>query len=264
MASIWLLLLGYFFLHWLILYSHYKFYSPLFFGIIEPWVNWFDQPDALGFFHYPGHFLILPYFSEWARFALAVPLEGTVLGSISVLFYGKYGGRRVFQGRSLRELLYPWSQVTIAWLIINGLLMGVKAWLPQVLSSALEDAPLRQMVFTYLFQPFLYTVIVSLFFFVISHVAVYRASFAESLSASAAIFRRRPLMCLFLAATVLALPVMLSLIVQNEASLVEWFFPEIIYWVLLARLAAEVIVFFLWMGTATRFLIDQDQAAIPI
>jgi len=36
--------------------------SPVFYGFIKFWTGLFGDQQAAGFTHYPGHFLLLPYF----------------------------------------------------------------------------------------------------------------------------------------------------------------------------------------------------------
>jgi hypothetical protein len=42
-------------------------------------------------------------------------------------------------------------------------------------------------------------------------------------------------------------------------TIIEKFRPELVYWVLLAGLAVNALASFLWMGTAVRFLIDEEE-----
>ena len=257
-GRLWLLLLAYFLLQWLVLYSHYKFYSPVFYWFIEPWLGQFGEQSAMGFIHYPGHFLTLPYFFGWAKFFLAIPLEGALLGTMAVLFYENYIGHKNLGRSTGKQLLFLWLQLTLAWAVINGLVLLVNGFLPELLDPVLQQAPRRIFVFRFLVQPFVYVLILSMFFFAIPYIAIYRVNVIRGLIRSLGILRRNPFTCFFLAGTILFVPIVFSFVMQNHSVLVEKFRPELVYWVLLIGIGADLIVYYFWMGTATRFLVDRD------
>lgn len=258
LGRVWLLLVGYFAILWLVLLAHYRFYSPAFFGLIEPWLQFFDKQQAAAFIHYPGHLVNLPYFFGWARLILSIPIEGAILGAMSVLFYESYVGRRLFPAASLRQLLFVWLQVTIAWLVINGLVLLVSDWLPKVLEPTLQDAAFLALIFKYLFQPFLYFLIYSLFFFSIPYIAIYRSNALRGIWYSATIFLRNPITCFCLGAAVFILPVIVSIMARNSGALIHSFTPEAVYWLIVIGLAISLLTHFFWTAIATRFLIDLE------
>ncbi len=257
-GRIWLLLLVYFFIHWLILLAHYKFYSPIFYGVISFWTNLIDSQNAAGFTHYPGHFAVMPYFFGWAKFAVSVLLEGSVLGAISIWFYRVSAAGDYPQPPGFRQLAFLWFQLTLSWLAINGLIMIANLFMPDLLAPLLANSPRRIMAFQYLFMPFIYVCILALFYFSISYCALYRTNVLVGLKNSLLIFRGSPLMSLFLAAVILAVPVIISIIGQQQTIIINKFRPELIYWILVAGLLADAIVYFFWMGTAVRVLTDRE------
>lgn len=255
---IWLILLTYFLFHWLILYAHYKFYSPFFFGLIEPWVRAVNPLSAQGFIHYPGQFLMLPYFFGWAKFLLSIPVEGLVLGTVAVLIYRTYSGHYYSAPASAGQWLYIWAQLVLAWLAVDGVIVLVNTYLPEFLSSELHRAPRRIMVFTYLFLPGVHVVVMSLLYFVIAYAAIRQVSFFRAVRLSLRNFVSRPLTCLFLAATILVLPIIVSSGVKDAGGLADRFQPEAVYVLLLGGLAIDMIVKLVWMGTAVRFILDRE------
>ncbi|MEW6413421.1 MAG: hypothetical protein AB1483_13275 [Candidatus Zixiibacteriota bacterium] len=257
-GRIWSLLLAYFALQWLVLFAHDRFYSPAFFGVIHLWVNAIDSQNAVGFMHYPGHFAVLPYFFGWAKFVVSALLEGSVLGAVSILFYRGLPGDNARPKVNSAQMPFLWLQLTLAWLAINGLILLANLYLPALLSPLLTNSPRRIIVFQYLFMPGLYIVIVALFYFSISYCALYGASVWTALKRSLQIFWNRPIMCLCLAAVILAAPVLMSIIGQQQNIIINKFYPELMYWVLVVGLAVDAVVYFFWMGTAVRFLSDQE------
>lgn len=255
---VWLLLVAYFLFHWLVLYAHYKFYSPFFYGLVMPWTEALDHQSALGFIHYPGQFLTLPFFFGWAKFILSIPFEGPVLGVIAIMLYRTYSGQYYSRPNSTRQWLYVYLRLVIAWLAVEGVMMLINTYLPELLSSTLNRAPRRIFVFRYMFLPGIHILLLSLFYFVVLYVVVHQASFFGAVRWSAKNFLNRPITCLFLAAIILAVPIAVSLILYNSPALVERLQPEAVYWVLLGGLAADMLVRFFWMGTAVRFILQRE------
>lgn len=257
-GRIWLLMAVWFFVLWLVLFAHYKFYSPFFLGVIQPWVQMIHQPNAIGFIHYPGHFLTLPFFFGWARFLVALPIEGAVLGALTVMFYEGYLGRRTAEPASRQKLLFIWLQVTIVWIIINGLIMGVNAWLPELLSSELERSPRRIFVFRYMLQPSLIIGLRGILFFAIPLTVISRVNVLRGLVNSLVLFWRNWFTCLLIAAAVSIVPIGISIIVQNLTLEPGGLRPELIYWFLLAGLVADFLLYYFWIGTAARILVERE------
>ncbi|UCG62276.1 MAG: hypothetical protein JSV52_03055 [Candidatus Zixiibacteriota bacterium] len=257
-GRVWLILAAYFILVSLVLFAHHRFYEPMFWGLVQPWLGALNEQNAIGFIHYPGHFLTLPYFFGWARFFIGLPVEGAVMGAIAVMFYEGYLGRKTARPASGQERLFIWLQVTVAWLLINGLIVMVFAWLPELLSSQLEKSPRRIFVFKYMFQPSLVIVIRALFFFAIPYTAIHRVHVLRGLFNSVIIFVQRPFLCLFSAGLLTVVPLGLFFVVQDPTSFVESFRPELVFWLLLTGLVVDMVVYAFWMGAAARFLVEHD------
>ena len=73
------------------------------------------------------------------------------------------------------------------------------------------------------------------------------------------LFVRRPFVCFFLATLVLALPVFIAALSSQTSDIVDKFRPELVYWLVLFGLLAEVPANFFWMGAAIRFLAEPEE-----
>ncbi len=257
-GKIWGLLFLYFIFDWLILYAHYDFFSPIFYGLVNPWVHLVNGRYATGFTHYPGHFLTLPYFFGWAKFYAGILVEGAVLGAVAMMFYYSYVRSAEKEEKTFGGVVYVWLQLVLAWLVINGIILIVNVKLPVMLHTLLTGSPRRIFVFTNMVQPFLYVLTVAFFFFSIPYVVVHQVSFARGLLESLKIFLKRPFMSFFLSLTVMLVPLILNLVINQEDAIVSKFRPELIYWLLVIGLVVDMFVNFLWMGTATRYLLEED------
>ena len=257
-GRIWFLLLLNLLINLLVLYSHYDFQSPIFYGVINWWTNLFDSGRAIGFTHYPGHLLLLPYFNGWAKFFVSMAVEGAILGGVAVAFFRTFVDVGKRERQSVAGALWLWVQLILAWLLVNGLILLVNTQLPDLVTDFLQGSPRRQDVFDLLVLPSIYVVILALFYFAIPFAAIYRTNIIKAAGNSIRIFFQRPITCLALAAFMLAVPVIIGATVGQQELIVDKFKPELIYWLLLVGLVVDVFVNFFWMGTAARVLAEEE------
>lgn len=254
----WLFLLCIFFVNWLLLYSHYQFTEPLFYGFVSWWTELWDPQYAGGFTHYPGHFILLSYYYNEARWFVSLFIEGGLLGAVAVVFY-----RYIFTDIetpkfSIRASFINWIHVTLGWSFINCLLYAGYKYLPMLFESFLWSSPRRQMMFDYGVIPMFNIIVVALFFFTVPYIAIYRTNVINGLKNSILIFFKRPILTLFLSGALLLVPIILSLIMNNPVALVDKFKPVIVYWLLFGGIVVDLFVNFFWMGTAVNYLSDEE------
>ncbi len=257
-GRIWLPLLAYFALAWLVLYVHYQHMSPLFQGMIDAWTGLLSPRRAVGFSHYPGHFLMLPFFFDWARMALGLLLEGAALGAAALMFSDRFLDVEKADRSSYRLVLSSWVHLALGWLVLNGLMLAATILLTSWLDGWLAGSPRRTVAFEFALMPGIYVCLLALFLFVIPAVAMYGETVLQAIKRSLAIFWRHPLTCLALAVVILAGPLVVSFVAGRPVMIVKKFNPELIYWILLAGLVVDLVASFLWMGTAVRFLVDEE------
>ncbi len=258
-GRLWLILLSYFLLNWLVLYAHYDFVSPLFYGVVKAWTELFGKQQAVGFTHYPGHFLLLPYFFGWAKFYLGLLVEGAVLGAIAVIFYDAFLDTPKEERIPLKSLFPLWIHLVLGWVLINGVVLLINIELPRLLEPWLAGSPRRIKVFEYLLLPGLYMFVLALWYYTIPRIAIYREKFHRAVAGSLRMFFRRPITTLFLAFFVSFIPIYLSVITSKTGEIVDKFKPELVYWLLLVGLVADMFFFFFWMGTSVRFLLEEEE-----
>ena len=248
---IWLPLVGYFLLQWLVLYAHYDFLAPPFYGLVSSWASLFGSDQATAFSHYPQHFLLLGKFSGWARLGIGLVLEGLVLGMIARLFHSCFTSQE-HPGRR-QSWLVRWLNLVVVWAVINALMVAAGALLPGWLAPLL-DGPRRMLAFNFVLMPFIYTMVFSVFFLAIPAVSIRGENALVSLAKSLGFFFRRPFTVFSLAFFILAVPILLGALAGRPAGIIESFNPELIYWLLVTSLISEMVAYFFWMGTAVRLL----------
>ncbi|MDD3730856.1 MAG: hypothetical protein PHU88_00560 [candidate division Zixibacteria bacterium] len=253
---IWLILIIYFIIIWLLLYAHYRFLSPVFYPLVSFWVSLFGKDAATAFSHYPGQFMYLPYFFGWAKLLAGFILEGLVLGWVAALLADGFRKTETPDKPGLKKVLPLWLHLVIVWTVINGLIVLVNFFLPDLLQAFHQDSPRRLLAVRFVILPFVLAVILALFFFVFPAVTVFRDNFIGAMRRSLKMFFRRPITCFFLAVVIMAVPYLISAIPPDI--LILKFKPELVYWTILVGLAAELLANFFWMGTAVRFLIEEE------
>lgn len=257
-GRIWALLLAYYILQALLLFAHYNFYSPVFYGLISAWSSVFGPVKAGAFSHYPTHFVTLPEIYGWAKIILAFLLEGLVLGTIAVAFAKIYFDDEDQRSVTLRNTLPLLPNLMAVWLIMNGLTMVAGLFLPQLFSPML-DGPRRLMAFNLVILPAFYIVILTPLFYALPAVAVYRINFLQALGRSWHYFVRRPFTTFFLTAFVIALPALVSGLTLYSADIVRKFKPETVVWLLFTSLFIEMIAYFFWMSLTVRFMAEPER-----
>lgn len=249
----WLLLVVYFLVNWLLLYAHFDFMSPLFYGAVKAWTSLVNPNLAPAFTHYPQHFAFMDLYFSWSKLGLGFLFEGLVLGVVARIFAGRvYRHARDGEARSIWSL---WIHLIIVWAVLNGLWMLVASQVPALLAPYL-NGPRRVMAFSFVFLPFVFMAVFSLLFCALPAVAVYGDNAFKAILRSLRLFLRRPFTCFFLAAVVLVVPTFLAAVVSRPDQILDKFRPELIYYLLLAGLVVEIPANFLWIGTAVHFLRD--------
>ena len=257
-GRIWSYLLIYFAVCWLVLYAHYSFTNPLFGGLIGAWTNLIDSQKATGFTHYRGHFILLPYFFEWAKLILSVVLESLLFGAAAILFYERFVDVDPDDRFQFSQVVRLWIHLALGLVVINGIILLANVTIPGLLKPVLQYSPRRQLVFHWLGLPALYAVIVGALFYVVPAVAVYRENILGAIKRSLRVFWRNPGTSVAMAVLILAVPLFISNLANTPYIIVDRFRPELIYYLLLVGVAVDVVVGFFWMGMAVRLLVDQE------
>lgn len=258
-GRIWGWLLLYFLIDLLVLEAHYYYTSPMLHGFMSLWTSLFPEVQVTGFSHYPGHFILLPYFYEWGKLAVGLIVEGLLIGAAAILFYESYVTVPKEDRFKFKDLLSSWIHLILAYLIMNGILVAVSYVVPGLLSEWLAYSPRRILLYNWILMPGIYIIIVSLFIYMIPSIAVYRDNVLQALSRSLKTSFRNPFTTLIIVTIILAGSIIISNILGNSVKLVDNFKPEIVYWVLLGSLIVELIMHFLWMGTTVRLLVDEEE-----
>jgi hypothetical protein len=253
---IWAVLLPYYFLQWLVLYVLYSYPAGPLSGSVFGWISLFGTEKAAAFGHYPQHLLLLGEFSTWAKLLVGLVFEGLMLGLVATQFQ-----RRFARGQGLPathwSLSEKWLNLALVWVVINGLMLAAGKFLPSLLTPVI-NSPRRLLAFSLVFIPLVFTAIFSLLLLAIPSVILFQDDALRAMVRSVRHFRRRPFTLFGLGIVILAVPILLGALASRPTAIVNSFKPELVYWILVSSLLAEMISAFFWMGTTVRYLSSEE------
>ncbi|HVP07330.1 MAG TPA: hypothetical protein VMS71_05755, partial [Candidatus Acidoferrum sp.] len=175
-----------------------------------------------------------------------------------LLFFKVFTNEDAKLAPSFRTQLSLWGNLVLASLIFNGLTTLLGLYVPEWVAPLVRGYGRRTFVFQFMVMPFLYSVLLALFYFTVPAIAIYRQSFLKAIGRSFRIFAHNPFTSFFLAAIIISVPVMVSVGAERPDVIITKFRPELVLWVLLIGLAVDLVAGFFWMGTAARFLASEE------
>ena len=257
-GKIWVWLGGYFLLQLLVLYAFFDFTNPVFFGSVTWWTSLFGDQASTGFSHYPGQFRLMPYFFGWTKFYLGVLAEGTILGMVAYHFSRDIYGEEEIEADEKRSWFYRWINLSMGWLAINGIIILIATFLPDLLGPLIEGHPRRTLLFEFAILPGLYVLVLSHFMLVIPLQVVYRLGFLSAVKESFQLLIHYPIQTISMSTVILSGPIIASFITTRPSWIVDRFRPELVFWFLLGGLIIETAANFLWMGSTVRLIAEED------
>lgn len=263
-GRIWLLLLGYFGLQFLVLVAHWRFLSPVFYSPMIAWLHVVDSfPELLVpsgaaplFTHYPDQYLVLPTIFSWGKMLVALVFEGLVMGAAAILFRNAFFHADGDHPLPLRDAFRYWPRLLTVWLVLNLIFLAINVGLPMLVRDFLIANPRRQLGFQFGIIPLIYALVLGMFYFVYPAIVVMGDSALGAIGRSIRVFARRPFASLLMAILVLVMPVLVSALASRSHDIIQKFQPELVVFLLMAGLAVEMVAYFFWAGTATKYLLE--------
>ncbi|MBI5265695.1 MAG: hypothetical protein HY851_00535, partial [candidate division Zixibacteria bacterium] len=254
-GRIWLILVVYYAFQWLILYGHEQFTSPMFSWMVSLAMVFKDANRAEAFTHYPAHYVFLPDVYGGVKFVVSLVFEGLALGAVAGVFLQRFGGRKESAGG--KSALKMWLNLAIAWIVLNGLTVVLSYSIPALLKSQLFS-PKRVALFNFVIMPAVFSLCMALFYYSLPIVMATGRNGFRALVMSLKLFLKYPIMTFVIAAITVSGPVLMAAISSAYATtVVDKFRPELVYWLLVAGLFVEMAASFVWMGAASRLVIDE-------
>jgi hypothetical protein len=213
--------------------------------------------DARFFSHYPGLFLLLPNIFQWGKLILGIVFEGLAAGLTAALFFGFFSSG-IKKETKAGFAFSKWPHLLLAWTFITAILVLLNWILPQVFQSYLEGSPRRIAIFDIIFR-LLTVFIYSIFIYAVPAIVVYGKSVWKSIKTSIGFFAKYPIFSFFLALIPYLISVPTSYLVTRSDIIVNKFSPELVFYLLLLGIGADLLVNFFTTGAVVKFLIDESE-----
>ncbi len=254
---LWIPFFSYLILQFILLVLLASYNRPEINSLLSPFISLAAGKDSPLFGHYPGLYLMLPMVFQWGKLALGVIFEGFVTGATSLLFLGVFapsrGGQSAFK-LSLRK----WPQLLLAWTCITAILILLDWLLPSIFAGVIQGSPRRVVMFDIILR--LFTVFIySIFMYAVPAIMVYQTSIWGAFKSSFSFFGKYPIFSFFLALIPYLLSVPTTFLISKSDVIVDKFSPELVFYVLVAGIVADLLVNFITTGAVVKFLIDESE-----
>ncbi len=229
--------------------------NPGLYPVLSPVINLIREGGGDYFAHYPGLYTMLPLVFQYGKFALGLLFEGLMIGLTVLLFLRIFKSDRT-SDFNLSTAFKNWPRLFVVWGVIAGILMIFNLYFPGFFIEYLRGSPRRLMLFDLAVR--LATVgIYSVFLYAVPSIIVYRQGIIRSFQSSLVLFLRYPLFSFFLAFVPFMLSLPISYAAANSNLIVNKFSPELVHYLLLGGVVADLVINFFLAGTIAKFLIDE-------
>lgn len=239
--------------------AHYYLFSPITGPLVSGWVRLVSPEYAAGFFHYPGHFVLLPYFFGYARLVAALLTEALLFAVAIDLFAALHRGEPPIWATSFKKAVGRYLRLTLVWAVVLIILYLLNRYffdfLQNVLGYSLESAPRRQMAMTAVLHG-LTVLVYAPCLYVLPSLMLGSDRPRTAISQALRVALRHP----FVTVGLVLLPYLISLPLSWAASesmkIVTSFSPELVYLLVVLSLVVDIPVNFILVGTSTKFFLD--------
>ncbi len=242
---------------------HYYLFSPITGPLLSGWVRLVAPEYSSSFFHYPAHFVLMPYYFGYARLLAGLFTEALLFGAVIDLFVSLYRGEPPLLLTSFRKAAGRYLRLTLVWGVVIIVLYLLNRYffdfLQGVLGYSLESAPRRQVAMTavlhgltvLVYAPCLY-LLPSIMLGGDSLGALIRKALGTSL--------RHPFATIGLVLLPYLVGLPASWAATESAKIVSSFTPEMVYILIVISIAVDVPVNFVLLGTSVKFFMDINQS----
>lgn len=255
--SIWVPFAIYSFLQFFLLVALVSYVRPGIYAILSPVISLVAGKESPLFGHYPDLFLMLPMVFQWGKLILGIIFEGLAAGVTSLLFF------KAFASSEKTPAVYKssfsrWPQLLITWTCITAVLILVSWLIPSLFSGFLEGSPRRAAVsdtLLRLLSVFLYAI----FIYAVPAIVVFQKSVWGAFKLSLSFFIKYPIFSFFLALIPYILSIPTTFLASKSDIIVDKFSPELVFYILLVGIIADLLVNFFTTGAVVKFLIDETE-----
>jgi hypothetical protein len=202
--------------------------------------------------HYPDMYALLPRTYGWESLVLSVILEALLIGTGFVIFSKYYRGERPAFGASLVIAKGKYFHIAAIWLFYTVVFLLLLMYLPRLAGSLIEGAPKRIMAFNFAVR-ILGSGILAMFMFAIPYILLDSVRFFSALGRSIKTFFKNFFSSYVLAVVPYLLVLPLSAALYDPVLLVKKFSPELVFYLLIGQIVANMLASFVFVSSVVRF-----------
>lgn len=239
--------------------AHYYLFAPITGPLVAGWVRLIAPDYAPGFHHYPGHFILLPYYFGYARLIAAMFTEGLLFAVAIDFFASLHRGQPPLWAAAWKKALGRYLRLTIVWAIVLILLYLLNRYffdfLQNVLGYSLESAPRRQTAMTAVLHCLTVLVYAPCLYFLPS-LMLRDEKTGTAIRGALGLAWRHPFVTIGLVLLPYLVSLPLSWAASESAKIVSSFSPELVYLLIVLSILVDVPVNFVLVGTSAKFFLD--------
>ena len=255
--GLWIPFFVYSVLQFLLLWLLTSYVNPSIYPVLSPPLGLAAGKQAPLFSHYPALFLMLPMIFQWGKLILGVLFEGLASGITALMFATAFSKSNEINS-PYKTSISRWPQLLIAWTCITAFLLVVNWLLPDIFAGLLQSSPRRIVAFEILMQ--LFTVLLySIFVYAVPAIVVYDKGVWQAFAVSMRFFARYPIFSFFLAFIPFLISVPTTYLSSKSSVIVDKFSPELVFYILLIGIVADLLVNFFTTGAVVKFLVEEKE-----
>jgi len=239
----------------ILVFALVSMFSSFFSGLMIPLVVFVSSTRAL---HFPDHLALLPFIFERLNWAPSLLLE-SLLTTAAILMFASYFRREKVDFRSsLKTAARFYPKLLLVWIIDFLLIYLLFLFLPRLFSDFASGSPRRQMALSVGLQG-LQILLSSLFIYVVPVLVIAKKSLLSSFTTSFKLFFRNFFTTYFILGIpqLVMLPLVLAL--QNSASIVQKFNPQLMVMLTVLLACMMTLRSFFVYGSVVRFYLEVSE-----
>ncbi|MBU1319171.1 MAG: hypothetical protein KKG33_11110 [candidate division Zixibacteria bacterium] len=202
--------------------------------------------------HYPDLYALLPQTHGWQTLILSILIEALLIAVGFIMFSGYYRNERIGFGAALGAAKGKYFQVLAIWLFYSVVFLLLLIFLPRLFDPLIGGSPRRTMAFNFGIRLF-GSGILAMFMYALPYILLDGEKFVAALGKSVRTFFRNFVSSYVLAVVPYLLVLPLSAALFDPVLIVRRFSPELVLYLLIGQIVANMIASFVFASSVLRF-----------
>lgn len=225
-------------------------YLPVIGPILAAIAKFLTGSEAV--WHYPDLYALLPQTHGWLTLILSVVLEALLIAAGFIMFSGHYKNAKIGFGAALGTARSKYFQIVAIWLFYSLVFLLLLIFLPKLFDPLIGGSPRRTMVFNFGVR-LLGSGILAMFMYVLPYILLDGEKLLGAVGRSVRTFGRNFISSYVLAVVPYLMVLPFSATLFDPALVVRRFSPELVLYLLIAQIAANMVASFVFASSVLRF-----------